>query len=81
MNEPDYCERCDLYTMQKQEPEPEDTCETWYCPVCDTFEERTDTIFTAKHEMSDSYIDEQKREAMAAFDKLAEEKGFRENGE
>ena len=44
MNEPDYCERCDLYTMQKQESEPEDTCEFWYCPVCDTFEEGKELV-------------------------------------
>lgn len=37
MNEPDYCERCDLYTMQKQEPEPDETEDVWYCPVCDQF--------------------------------------------
>lgn len=44
MNEPDYCEQCDLYTMQKQESEPEDTCEFWYCPVCDTFEEGKELV-------------------------------------
>ena len=44
MNEPDYCERCDLYTMQKQESEPEDTCEFWYCPACDTFEEGKELV-------------------------------------
>lgn len=37
MNEPDYCERCNLYTMQKQEPEPDETEDVWYCPVCDQF--------------------------------------------
>lgn len=40
MSEPDYCKRCDLYTMQKQHPEPDETCEVWYCPICDTFEEK-----------------------------------------
>lgn len=37
MNEPDYCERCNLYTMQKQEPEPHETKDVWCCPVCDQF--------------------------------------------
>ncbi|VFA67119.1 Uncharacterised protein [Enterococcus saccharolyticus] len=37
MNEPDYCERCDLYTMQKQDPEPDENEEVWYCPMCDQF--------------------------------------------
>lgn len=37
MNEPDYCERCNLYTMQKQDPEPDETEEVRYCPVCDQF--------------------------------------------
>ncbi|MGH1811305.1 hypothetical protein ABE893_11195 [Enterococcus entomosocium] len=37
MNEPDYCERCNFYTMQKQESEPDETEDVWYCPVCDQF--------------------------------------------
>lgn len=37
MNEPDYCERCNLYTMQKQDPEPDETEEVRYCPACDQF--------------------------------------------
>lgn len=35
MNEPNYCERCNLYTMVKHEPEPYETEDVWYCPVCD----------------------------------------------
>lgn len=38
MNEPDYCKRCNLYTMQKQEPEADETEDVWYCPICDQFE-------------------------------------------
>lgn len=37
MNEPNYCERCNLYTMVKHEPEPDETEDVWYCPVCDQF--------------------------------------------
>lgn len=43
MNEKYYCERCDLHIMQLQEQEPDDTCEVWYCPICETCEEHTST--------------------------------------
>lgn len=46
MSEKEYCERCDLYTMQLQNPEPDEidpdnTCEVWYCPVCEAWEDHT----------------------------------------
>lgn len=47
MNEPDYCERCDLYTMQKQESEPDETEDVWYCPVCDQFEVRVNSAIVS----------------------------------
>lgn len=47
MNEPDYCERCDFYTMQKQEPEPDETEDVWYCPVCDQFEVRANSAIVS----------------------------------
>ncbi|NCE17431.1 hypothetical protein GV845_14725 [Enterococcus gallinarum] len=47
MNEPDYCERCDLYTMQKQEPEPDETEDVWYCPICDQFEVRDNSAIVS----------------------------------
>lgn len=37
MNEPDYCDQCNLYTMQKQDPEPDETEDVWYCPMCNQF--------------------------------------------
>ncbi|MBK0038349.1 MULTISPECIES: hypothetical protein [unclassified Enterococcus] len=48
MNEPDYCERCNLYTMVKQDPEPDETECVWYCPVCDQFEVVADSAIVSK---------------------------------
>lgn len=50
MNEPDYCERCNLYTMQKQEPEPDETEDVWYCPICDQFEVRVNSAIVSDNE-------------------------------
>lgn len=47
MNEPDYCERCVLYTMQKQDTEPDETEDVWYCPVCDQFEVRVNSAIVS----------------------------------
>lgn len=47
MSEPDYCERCNLYTMQKQEPEPDETEDVWYCPICDQFEVRVNSAIVS----------------------------------
>lgn len=47
MSEPDYCIRCNLYTMQKQEPEPDETEDVWYCPVCDQFEVRANSTIVS----------------------------------
>lgn len=46
MNEPDYCDQCNLYTMQKQDPEPDETEDVWYCPMCNQFKviNTTDSI-------------------------------------
>ena len=41
MTDKDYCERCDLYTMQLQENESDDTGDLWYCPICETWEKYT----------------------------------------
>lgn len=48
MNEPDYCEQCNLYTMVKQDPEPDETECVWYCPVCDQFEVVADSAIVSK---------------------------------
>lgn len=60
MNEPDYCERCDLYTMQKQEPEPDETEDVWYCPVCDQFEVRVNSAIVSDNEVAISKMENTK---------------------
>lgn len=61
MNEPDYCERCDLYTMQKQEPEPDETEDVWYCPVCDQFEVRVNSAIVSNSEQ-EGYNDQKNKD-------------------
>lgn len=60
MNEPDYCERCDLYTMQKQEPEPDETEDVWYCPVCDQFKVIDNSAIVSDNEVAISKMENTK---------------------